>query len=47
MIICCCEMCIFLSLHNVALWVVAPYRLLGGNRCFAGACIFPVHVEVK
>jgi len=46
-IICYCEMCTFLSIHNVVWWVVTPYRLLGGNQCFGGACIFTVHVEVK
>ena len=46
-VICYCEMCTFLSIHNVVLWVVTPYRLLGGNRCFGGTCIFTLHVEVK
>jgi len=42
-----CEICTFLSLHNIVLRTVTPYRLLGGNRCFGGARIFTVHVEVK
>jgi hypothetical protein len=40
-------MCTFLTLYNVVLWVATPYGLLGGNRCFGGACIFAVHVDVK